>query len=79
MVDGPNFRIHLISMRHFYGVEFLNKSEKSFIIFHWLFQPAEEFLNKIDKTCKNTILQHGYEKFEKNNKLLPLEISHSFR
>ena len=29
-------------MRHFYGVQFLNKSEKSFVIFHQLFQSAEE-------------------------------------
>ena len=29
-------------MRHFYAVQFLNKSEKSFVIFHQLFQSAEE-------------------------------------
>ena len=37
-----NFRIHLIPIRHFYGVQFLNKSVKSFVIFHQLFQSAEE-------------------------------------
>ena len=34
-----NFRIHLILMRHFYGVQFLNRSVNSVIIFHHLFQP----------------------------------------
>ena len=29
-------------MRHFYGVQYLNKSVKSFVMFHLLFQSAEE-------------------------------------
>ena len=37
-----NFRIHLKPMRHFYGVQFLNKSVKSFVIFHQLFQSTNE-------------------------------------
>ena len=37
-----NFRFHLITRKHFYGVHFLNKSVKSFVIFHHLFQPEEE-------------------------------------
>ena len=44
-----NFRIHLIPMRHFYGVQFLNKSVKSFVIFHQLFQSAEEKYLMISK------------------------------
>ena len=35
-------RIHLIPMRHVYGVPFLNKRVKSFVKFHQLFQSAEE-------------------------------------
>ena len=43
-----------------YNVQFLNKSAKSFVIFHQLFQSAEkkfflQSLNNMDKTC--TILQ----------------------
>ena len=58
--------IHLIPMKHFYGVQFLNKSVKWFVIFHQLFQSAEEtfflqFLNNMDKTCNNQA--------EKNNKI----------
>jgi len=37
-----NFRIHLKPIRHFYGVQFLNKSVKSFVIFHLLFQSADK-------------------------------------
>ena len=37
-----NYRIHLIPMRYFYGVQFLNKSVKSSVIFHQFFQPAEK-------------------------------------
>ena len=36
-----NFRIHLILIRHFYGVQFLNKSVKLFVIFFQLFESAE--------------------------------------
>ena len=32
-----NFRIHLIPMRNFYDVQFLNKSLKLLVIFHQLF------------------------------------------
>ena len=45
-------------IRHFYGVQFLSKSVKSFCnISPWLmFQPAEEsflkLFNNTDKTCK---------------------------
>ena len=51
-----NFRIHLIQMMRMYCVQFLNKSVKSFVIFHLFFQSAEEtfflqFLNSMDKTC----------------------------
>ena len=50
-----NFRIYLIPIKHFYSVHFLNKSVKSFVIFHQLFRPAGEmfflqFLNKMEKT-----------------------------
>jgi len=32
----------LIPLRHFYGVQFLNMTVKSFVIIHQLFQSAEE-------------------------------------
>ena len=32
---------YLIQIRHFSGVQFLNKSAKSFVIYHQLFQSAE--------------------------------------
>ena len=50
--------------RHFYGVQILNKSLKSYLIFHQLFQPAEEtyrtklqLFNNQDKTCKKMNLK----------------------
>ena len=51
-----NFRIHLIPMRHFYGVQFLNKSVNSFVIFHQLFQSAKRYIllqifNNMEYTC----------------------------
>ena len=54
-IREKTLRIHLILMRDVYGVQFLNKSVKSFVIFHQLFQSEEEtfflqFLNNMDKT-----------------------------
>ena len=37
-----NLRISLIPYERFYGVQCLNKSVKSFVIFYQLFQPAQE-------------------------------------
>jgi len=37
-----SLRIHLIPMKHFYGVKFLKKNGYSFLIFHQLFQLAKE-------------------------------------
>ena len=42
-----NNRIHLIPMRHFYGVKFLNNRVKAFVTFHQLFQSAEETFLKL--------------------------------
>ena len=62
-IREKTLRIHLILMRDVYGVQFLNKSVKSFVIFHQLFQSAEEtfflqFLNNMDKTLvTKTIIQ----------------------
>ena len=50
-----NFRIHLIPMRHFYGVQFLNKSVKSFVIFYQLFQSAKETFFNYLKTRTNNV------------------------
>ena len=60
-------------MRHFYGVEYLHKSVKSFVIFYQLFHSAEEtflkLFNNPDKTCKKNyfietfaVLEHIYQK-----------------
>jgi len=50
------FRISLIQMRHFYGVLFINKSVKSFVIFYQLFQRAEKLIKFILKSFKMQIL-----------------------
>ena len=51
-----NFKIHLILIKHVYGVQVLNKNLKSFVIFHQLFKSAEEtflqLFNNQDKICK---------------------------
>ena len=49
-------RINLLPMRHFYGVLFINKSVKSFVIFYQLFQRAEKLLKFILKSFKMQIL-----------------------
>ena len=59
-----NFRIHLIPMRHFYGVQFINKSVKFLVILQLLFQSAEEtfffpiLFIKWTKHVKNNIVQN---------------------
>ena len=59
--ESAVFRIHLVPMKNVYDVQFLNKSLKSFVIFHQLFQPAAEetllqLFNNPDKTYKNSFI-----------------------
>ena len=57
------FRNHLIPMGYFYGVQFLNKSVKSFVIFHQFFsQQRNDFYNYLMIWKKTFFLSPGHDR-----------------